>query len=249
MALPLVKGESRIICGEDVESSGYVDMTVDVIKRYGTDVSYSDGIYLVRGGNGFIAPPKITVEGDWSNAAFFIVAAALNGDIELRGLDINSKQPDRRIFDIIKGMNGDIALKPDGNIEVKKSRLTAADIDAKNIPDLVPVLSVAAGVAKGRTVIYNAGRLRLKESDRLSASANTVNALGGRAVIDGDSLIIDGVDAYKQATVDSVNDHRIAMSAAAAVFASDGEITVTGAEAVNKSYPDFFKDLKSLCGV
>ncbi|MDR1940694.1 MAG: 3-phosphoshikimate 1-carboxyvinyltransferase [Clostridiales bacterium] len=246
MALPTLCGQSKIICDADAESKGYIDLTFDIIKKFGADAEFADGIYDVRGGRPYVSPQKITVEGDWSNAAFFIVAAALNGDVTLCGLDVNSRQPDKKILEIIRRMGGDIKIEANGDIAIKKSRLTAVDIDAGEIPDLVPVLSVAAGAAKGRAVIYNAGRLRLKESDRLAAAAAMINIAGGRAAIDGDSLIIDGADAYRPAVIDSVNDHRMAMSAAVLAYAADGEITVTNARAVEKSYPKFFDDLKKL---
>ncbi|MDR3292760.1 MAG: 3-phosphoshikimate 1-carboxyvinyltransferase [Clostridiales bacterium] len=255
MALPLVSGKSVVLTESGAESEGYVDITEDVIRKFSVNENKTDGKetfysrvnktetgYEIDGGAAYVSPKRITVEGDWSNAAFFIVAGVLNGDIVLKGLNPDSKQPDRAAVDILRRMGGNISFTGD-LLTVKKSALVGTEIDARNIPDLVPVLAVAAGVAKGRTVFRNAGRLRLKESDRLEAVRGLLTACGGRARIEGDSLIIDGIEAYLGGTADSLNDHRIAMSAAVLSCASNGIVTVRGAEAVNKSYPDFFRDL------
>jgi 3-phosphoshikimate 1-carboxyvinyltransferase len=247
MALPLVKGKSAIIQDGAMASKGYIDITLGVLKKFGADITSDGGVYHIDGGKVYCAPESITVEGDWSNAAFFVVAGAAAGDITINGLDTESKQPDKEILTLIRRMGGDISVV-DGRVRVGKSRLKGIEIDAENIPDIVPVLSVAAGTARGRTVIYNAGRLRLKESDRLETVAAMLNKCGGRAAIDGDKLIIDGVDSYRGAVVDSFNDHRIAMSAAVLSLSAQTPVTITNAEAVNKSYPDFFEKFKGLYG-
>jgi 3-phosphoshikimate 1-carboxyvinyltransferase len=204
-----------------------------------------NGIYTVSG-SGFRSPGEISIEGDWSNAAFFIVAAIFNGNIILNNLDLNSAQPDREIVNIIRRMGGKISLK-NGGVVVKKSALEGTEIDAQGIPDIIPVLSLAAGAAKGRTTVVNAGRLRIKECDRLRASADMLNALGAKTEILGDTLVIDGIGGrFRGAVLDGHNDHRMVMCAAAAAFNSDGPIEITGAEAVGKSYPDFFEDLEKL---
>ncbi|MDR1906102.1 MAG: 3-phosphoshikimate 1-carboxyvinyltransferase [Clostridiales bacterium] len=247
MALSRVKGGGRIILDGEAESEGYINITVDVMEKFGAKTHYDKGVYEVKGRGSYISSGIAEIEGDWSNAAFFIAAGILNGDIVLKGLNINSKQPDREIIDIIRRMGGKIEERKDG-IEVKKSCLHGTEIDVKNIPDLAPVLSVVAGLANGRTIMRNVERLRLKECDRLSAVAETITKSGGRAVMEDSRLIIDGVKEYKSAVLSGFNDHRMVMSAAILALGASGTITINGTEAVNKSYPDFFEEYKRLGG-
>ena len=198
MALPLAAGQSSLYFSENAESKGYVDITSDVLRLFSRPPEYRGGYYIIDGGRDYSSPGSVWIEGDWSNAAFFIVAALLNGDLEIRGLNRSSKQPDMKIVELAAEMGGKLEFSGD-TLRVKKSELKGITVDASGIPDLIPVLSVAAGIAKGRTVILNAGRLRFKESDRLSAIAGMLNACGGKAEIDGDKMIIDGIGAYSGA--------------------------------------------------
>jgi 3-phosphoshikimate 1-carboxyvinyltransferase len=303
MALPLVGGRSVIKDGDTPESAGYVDITLGILQKFMKNAPYRSaekGGYIVNGRDlKYHSPENITIEGDWSNAAFFVVAGVLSGDIILNGLDLGSKQPDREIIDIIRRMGGDITEedyigesgkndelsaeirgerggktnkfneknrfkrdeKPDETdaeirgIRVRKSALKGVEIDAKNIPDIIPAISVAAGAAVGRTTIYNAGRLRVKECDRLAATAEMLTRLGVNARIDGDTLTIDGDGGFcreerrvsdKKIILDGYNDHRMVMSSAVAAFACGVPVEIRGVEAVIKSYPNFFEDLEKL---
>ena len=161
------------------------------------------------------------------------------------GLDPASAQGDKKILDILTLMGADVRIK-DSEITVSRNRLRGIEVDASQIPDLVPVIATVASVCEGKTVIYNAGRLRLKESDRIESVCRMLTDLGGKISPTGDGMIIEGVPELSGGTVDSFNDHRIAMSAAVASLVSLGKVTVTGMEAVNKSYPSFIADFNSL---
>ena len=183
----------------------------------------------------------MTFEGDWSSAAFPMVAAALGGDgLALANLDLESPQGDRRIVELLRTFGARV-LQEDGLVKVFPGRLAAVpEIDVRAIPDMVPALAVVAGVAAGTTRFVNASRLRLKESDRLESTRAMITALGGHATVEDDTLTVDGVSAYRGGRVDGVNDHRIVMAAAAAAVAAIGPVHITDAEACAKSWPDFW---------
>ncbi len=233
LASPLLGGETLIKLACTPESEDYIAMTRAAQTEFGVR-SIADGCsFSVPNGQAYISPGVCEAEGDWSNGAFWLCAGALSGGaVQCTGLDDNSVQGDRRI----KGIIGEV-LAGD------------SQIDGRNIPDLVPVICVLASASSGKTVIKNAARLRYKESDRLRTTAGMINSLGGRAEETADGLIITGVGRFRGGTVDSANDHRIAMSAAIASVVCDGEITLVGAQAVNKSYPAFWSDFKSIGGV
>ncbi len=225
MALPLCKDKSKITLTSKLQSSAYVDMTLDVLNKFGIYTEKTDTSYFIRPQQ-YISPEEIIVEGDWSNAAFWIVADKLCGSIKINGLNYNSLQGDMNI-------------------------LTAVDktqIDAGEIPDLVPILSVMACAKKGTTKIYNAQRLRLKESDRLMTTAKMLGDLGADIKETEDGLLIKGTGKLKGGICDGFNDHRIVMSAAIASCICENKVTITGAEAVGKSYPTFFDDFTLLGG-
>ena len=175
-----------------------------------------------------ISPGTFAVEGDWSNAAFFLTAAALGSSVTVTGLDNNSRQGDRSILPILESLKNN------------------ATISAVDIPDLVPILSIAAA-AKDGAVFTNIQRLRLKESDRVSTVVQMIRALGGQAYADDTTLTVKGTGLVG-GTVDSSNDHRIAMAAAIAATVCKNPVTILTAEAVNKSYPGFWKDFQTLGG-
>lgn len=225
-ALPLLSGESRIVLTSPLESAGYVEMTIDTLREF--------GVHIVKEENGYLIKPqeyktkgRYSVEGDWSNGAFWIVADKLMGDVAVTGLCEKSIQGDKAIAKILE----------------------KTEIDAGQIPDLVPILSVLAAGKVGKTVIKNAGRLKLKESDRLMTTAELINSLGGEATYDDDSITITGFGKLSGGRVNGYGDHRIVMSAVVASCICENEVIVTGAEAVNKSYPRFFDDFKKLGGV
>ena len=188
------------------------------------------------------------MEGDYSNAAFFLCAGALSErGIRVTGLDPQSRQGDRAIVPLLEEMGAQVAS--DGSsVTVKRAALHGITIDASPIPDLIPVLSVVAAAASGETRVIHAQRLRLKESDRLHSTTQMLRALGAEAEELPDGLVIRGGRTLAGGTVDACGDHRIAMSAAVAGGICRGAVTICGSECVQKSYPDFWTDFQQLKG-
>ena len=233
-ALPLLDGDSEIRLLSRLESKPYADMTLDSMRRFGVTVEETADGYRIPGGQKY-CPADVTVEGDFSQAAFFYAANAMGSDIVLQNIPQESAQGDRKGVEILREMWYN-----------KKDRIF--QIDATDIPDLVPILSVAAGVCGSTVEIVGARRLRIKESDRLETTAALLNALGGDCTVREDGLLIRPVPRYHGGTVDSAGDHRIAMSAAIAATCADGPVIIKGAESVEKSYPAFFEDYQALGG-
>ena len=242
-ALTLADGISEIKLTTRLESKPYADLTVDILRKYGADITEHDGGYTVRGGR--LMPRDTEVEGDCSQAAFFAVAAAIGGSVTMHGIDRNTKQGDFGLFAIVSRFGASVSWNG-GDVTVTRGRLVASDIDAADIPDLVPALSVMAAFAEGTTRIYNAGRLRIKESDRIRTTADMINAIGGEAHETADGLIIVGKKTLPGGFVCSCNDHRIAMAAAAACAGCSGDITVDDMACINKSYPEFVNDFREV---
>lgn len=242
-----VMGNIEINIEGELKSAQYVDITADVLKKFGTTAIKTENGYKIENSTALCSPKEMTIEGDYSNAAFWLVAGAIGGEISITGLNQSSVQGDMKIIEVLKKMGADINVSGD-SIEVCKSKLRGVEIDADNIPDLVPILSVAASAASGVTVIKNIERLREKESDRVTSTINMINALGGEAQSDDNTITIVGKGRLLGGTVDSVNDHRIAMSGAIASLIAKQSVIIMGAEAVEKSYPDFFDKFKMLGG-
>lgn len=246
-ALPLVGGDSRIVLTTELQSEGYVKMTTRCMERFGVKVERTDYGYYIQGNQSY-KPQNYRTDGDWSQAAFFMAAGALAGDVTVSGLNINSAQGDLKITEILDGFGAEITVKDD-SVTVKKSELRALDIDAAQIPDLVPILAVAASFAEGTSKIYNAERLRAKESDRLKSTADMINSLGGSAQVTDDGLLIKGVKKLKGGTVKGYNDHRIVMAASVAALGCENEVTITDRESINKSFPNYFEEYEKLGGI
>ena len=252
-AIPLLKEASRIRLTGAVESKGYILMTIRALEQFGIRTFWEEDILRpaladtrehpgggdtavndpeADSGLSYRSPGDLKVEGDWSNAAFWEVAGMLtNGELVCTGLDENSLQGDRAIRRL-------------------KKEIAAGDciVDARDVPDLVPVMSVLAALSPGTTVFTHAERLRIKESDRIRATVDMLKSLGADASETKDGLIVRGKKRLPGGTVDSCNDHRIAMSAAVASIVCEGEVRILKAEAVRKSYPGFFEDFKKLGG-
>lgn len=241
MMLPLCKGKRVEVTG-DFQSKPYVTLTASALRSAGLDVFELGNTYSV---GGIYNLKKEIVEGDWSNGAFFLCASALGNDIKVTNLRGDSLQGDKEILSVLGSFGAKSDISDEG-VAVKAEKLSGTTVDVGNIPDLVPILSVVAAMSQGETKFINAGRLRLKESDRLETVKNMIISLGGNAEIYDDSLVIKGVGSLSGGEVDSVNDHRIAMSAAVASTVCDREVIIKGAQAVNKSYPKFFEHLKHL---
>lgn len=240
LALPLCEEESEIEIIPPVESKPYIDITTKVLSDFGAKIEENGNIYKVRHSD--LQSGAFNIEGDWSNAAFLLALGA-----EVSGLDRNSAQGDRKILDVFCSFGAE--LIEDGNsIRVSLANLHSTEIDASDIPDLVPVISAIAASADGTTKIYNATRLRLKESDRIKSTVEMINSLGGEAHETEDGIIIIGRKSLSGGTVESFNDHRIVMAAAVASQKCENCVIINNAQAVNKSYPEFFKDFNSLGG-
>ena len=247
-ALPLLGGNSRIIVEGKLQSAGYVDLTLGVIRRFGIKIDFDGRIFEIKGNQKYEAPEEYVVEGDWSNAAFWLAAGALGGEaLECTGLRRDSLQGDKAIVKYLKEFGVKIEEK-DNSVTVfpAEGKLNGIKIDAGPIPDMVPILSLIASFASGETEIYNAGRLRIKESDRLASVTSVLNGIGADIEELAEGLIIRGVGRLKGGNVECHNDHRIVMMAAVASLICDDKIILHGWHAVNKSYPSFFDKMKEL---
>ena len=240
-ALPLAEGDSVLKSTTTLESKSYVDMTLDTLARHGITVhEKTPELYEIPGGQSY-RNGVFSVEGDYSQAAFWLVGGLVGGEMRLTGLSPTSKQGDKVILSILKEMGGHIS-EANGVITARKSETHGTIIDAEDCPDLVPVLAALASVSRGRTEIIHAARVRLKECDRLHAMAVELTKLGARIEEKPDGLVIDGVESLSGAAVSSWNDHRIAMALAVISPQCTGALTIEGAESVRKSYPAFWED-------
>ncbi|MBR6231050.1 MAG: 3-phosphoshikimate 1-carboxyvinyltransferase [Lachnospiraceae bacterium] len=245
-ALPLLEGSSSINITGSLESADYIAMTEDALKISGVEFEKGEMRYDIKGGQKYAFPSEVKTEGDWSNAAFFICMGALSEDgICIKGLNNDSSQGDRRILELAEAFGAE-TMAVENEIWIRRGNLSGQTIDAREIPDLVPTISALASVCKGTTRIINAGRLRLKESDRLTATRTMLAALGADVEETDDGLIINGRERLGGGTVSSFNDHRIAMAAAVAASACVNDVTVEEAQCTAKSYPGFWKDYESL---
>ena len=257
MAAPLLADGARIAVSEPVESRGYIDLTIDALATFGVSVTVQretiDGasysVFEVPAGSRLVSPGACVVEGDWSNAAFWLAAGALGKQpLAVTGLNAQSRQGDRSVMAALAMMGARMG-RASGIVAASRERLRACRIDVSGIPDLVPPLAAVASVASGTTHLANAGRLRLKESDRLQTVSAAIRAMGGKADIVDDDLVIQGVDTLSGGTVDAAGDHRIAMMAAICAAYATGPTTIRGAHCVSKSYPSFFDDFRALGGI
>ncbi len=233
-ALPLLWEDSEIRLTSPLESRSYVDMTLEALSAFHVQAQWSpDGQSLLVPGGQRYTPAQVTVEGDWSQAAFWYAANFLNCALDVQGLRPDSAQGDRVIRDFYTQL----------------AQPGEAVLDLADCPDLLPPLAVMAALREGDTRMVKAQRLRLKESDRLRTTADLLKALGGQAEETEDGLLIHGVPQLRGGTVDGANDHRIVMAAAIAAAACTESVTILGAEAVEKSYPSFFTTYSRLGGV
>lgn len=247
LALSLLDEPSSITLTGKVESRPYIDLTLSVLRQYGGSPVEENGVFRITPVS-FRAIPDVTVEGDWSGCAMILACGALShGGITVRGLDTDSTQGDRAILPILAEFGAECRVSDDG-ITVRGGCLHGITVDAADIPDIVPPIAAVAAAAEGVTVIENCGRLRLKESDRLETVSSMLRSLGADVSIEGDSLRISGKNRLPGGITDSFGDHRIAMAAAVAAVVCENPVTIRNAEAVGKSYPTFFDDLRLLCG-
>jgi len=244
LSLPLLENGGEIFIKGSLESASYVNLTIDTMQKF--------GIKIQRKGNEYFAVEKgqtyqstdFIVESDFSQAAFFLVASALGQPIECLGLNLNSLQGDRKILDILTDCGAEITQGSNGGILVKAEQLKATSVDVSDIPDLVPPIAVLFAFCEGESRITNAARLRLKESDRLSAITQELSNLGVDIKCVGDELIINGKTRIQGGSAKSWNDHRIAMAVAVAAIRAENEVILEDFETVNKSYPRFWDDFE-----
>jgi 3-phosphoshikimate 1-carboxyvinyltransferase len=238
----------------NLKSKPYIDLTLDVMKQFGMNVPENKNYeeFIFNNDSSQIPPPtggggeaSYTVEGDWSGAAFLLVAGAIAGTITVRGLDMTSAQADKKITDALMYANAGIAMDAKG-IKLHPASMTAFEFDATDCPDLFPPLAALAAYCKGITKIKGVSRLAHKESNRGLTLQQEFGKMGITIELKGDTMLIYGGGKLKGNTVHSHHDHRIAMACAVAALKAEGETIIEEADAVNKSYPDFYRDLKSL---
>lgn len=246
LALPILEGDSEIVLTSPLESVGYIAMTIRTMKQFGVNIQATEKGWHIKGGQSY-KTCDYTTDGDWSQAAFFMVLGAVSGKVTVKGVAKDSTQGDKKCAEILARFGAKVT-QLDNEVTVEKGELKAITIDASQIPDLVPVLSVCAAFAEGTTKIINSERLRIKECDRLKATAELLNNLGGKVKELSHGLEITGVSSLKGGNVNGYNDHRIVMSAAVCAARSDEDITATFAMSINKSYPDFYIDYNSIGG-
>ena len=229
---------------ENLKSRPYIDITLDVMKSFGVEVENHDySEFFIRSGQKYRAT-RYLVEGDWSAAAFLLVAGAIGGQVTIENIDVRSPQADTAILDALGSAGADFSFG-EKEVSVNKSSLRGFIFDATHCPDLFPPLVSLASYCDGETRIRGAGRLIHKESNRAGTLKEEFGKMGIVVIIDGDEMIVKG-GACKGGSVFSHGDHRIAMACAIAALDCQGEVEIEGAEAVAKSYPGFFEDIESL---
>lgn len=248
--LPLLDGDSKILITTEMESKGYIDLTLSAMKDFGIEIINNNYEEFIIKGNQTYKSRDYRVEGDYSQGAFFFCADALSNNVILNDLKLDSLQGDKEVIDILTRMGLDIISNNNGLVGTANERLKATIIDGSQCPDIIPVVALVAALSTGRTEIINAGRLRIKECDRLAAVTSELNKLGAKIKEREDGLIIEGVKELKGgAEVWSHKDHRIAMTIAIASTVCKDPIVLKDYECVSKSYPQFWEDFKSLGGV
>ena len=250
MALPLTGIQSKIVVTGKQESASYIGLTMNALSQFGIEIQTVTDGYIIPSGQEFTsADTQVAVEGDWSAAAFWITAGVAGSKpVTCTGLNYEcSAQGDRRIIDVLRKMGADISTA-DNTITARPSNLTAAQIDCADIPDLVPILAIAASSAQGTTIFDNIRRLRIKESDRVQSILQLLGAAGIYAFASDNTLTVTGGLA-RNCAYDPSGDHRMAMAAAILASNKNVKITISDAECTAKSYPAFFDDFNALGGI
>ncbi|MDR1572881.1 MAG: 3-phosphoshikimate 1-carboxyvinyltransferase [Clostridiales Family XIII bacterium] len=241
-ALPLTAEDSEIRLESPLESRQYAEMTVDVMRRFGVEAKAEGPVFKTRGGQRYTSS-AYTVEADYSQAAYFLGAAALGADVRCAGLCEDSAQGDAAILRILTEMGATI-VRRNGIVSVRAGRLSPVTVDARENPDLIPPVAALCCFCEGTSRIVNAGRLRLKASDRLHALASELGGLGAQIEERADALVIKGARTLRGGRADAHGDHRIAMAAALAAVRCTEEVSLTGWRSVGKSYPNFWDDFE-----
>lgn len=242
-------GDTTLLIDGELESKHYVAMTLEVLRRFGGSCIADSGMRSFRvPSRQPLRPCRYDVEGDYSSAAFMLAAGILAGEVEVFGIRTPSIQGDSQIIEILRRMGGDISTL-EGRARSARSGLRGADIDARHVPDLVPIVVALASRAEGDTIIRGVKRLRYKESNRIDALVQALGRMGARIRAEEDAIVISGKSSTKGSEVDPMGDHRIAMTCSVLALVSDGETVINDAECVSKSYPSFYDDLRSIGAV
>lgn len=233
----------------NLNSRPYVDLTLEVLKAFGLPVpenrNYESFYFAPATGTNVAEQINYTVEGDWSGGAFLLVGAAIAGDVVVKGLDLQSAQADKAIMQALMQAGTSMSVV-EGQIHIRQSKLKAFQFDATDCPDLFPPLVALAAYCEGTSVIQGISRLTHKESNRALTLQEEFGKMGIEIALQDDLMIIKGGAGIKNTEVSSHNDHRIAMAAAVAALRGEGVMTINGAEAVNKSYPQFWSHIQQL---
>ena len=241
VASPLLRTE--IIEVLNPTSIPYIELTLEVLRNFGVELEFKDNKIQFAGPYKF-KETEISIEGDWSSASFFMVAGAILGDITIRGLNLNSKQADRKVLEALKDFGADLLLE--NGVRIIKKQSKAFDFDATHCPDLFPPLAVLASFANGESRIKGVSRLIYKESNRAVTIQSELTKMGAKISIVGDEMLIQGIENVNSAEINSNGDHRIAMSCAIMALKADKPTTIQDSEVVNKSFPDFYNFLEKL---
>ena len=247
-ALPLLDGDSKIVITTNLESKGYIDLTLDMLKKFGIEIENKEYKEFIIKGNQSYKPYNYTIEGDFSQSAFFLVADALGADIKLSCMNMDSHQGDKKILLDMEDFGSNIIFENDV-LSLENKTLHGATIDFSQSPDLGPALTVLASLAEGESNFINAGRLRIKECDRITAMRIELEKMGAKIIEHKDGMTIYGVKELHGAVIDSHNDHRVAMAIAMASLKTKGDIKILNAGCVSKSFPNFFSVFESLGGI
>lgn len=259
LAAPLMSGATEICVSNPIESKPYLDLTISALKSFGVEVSSVQRAskndpsktytcFSIASDAHYTSCGAIEVEGDWSNAAFWLAIGALGSGITVTNIDLMSRQGDKAILAALAKLGARVS-RQGKSASVCLSTPQACTIDASNFPDLVPPLAAVAALTPGHTSITNCARLRLKESDRIETVCAGLAALGANIASTEDTIEIDGKEMLEGGTVCAANDHRIAMMGAVAAMRCTSEVTIEGAECSEKSYPAFFDDYARLGGI
>ena len=241
VASPLLRTE--IIEVLNPTSIPYIELTLEVLRNFGVELEFKDNKIQFAGPYKF-KETEISIEGDWSSASFFMVAGAILGDITIRGLNLNSKQADRKVLEALKDFGADLLIE--NGVRIIKNQSKAFDFDATHCPDLFPPLAVLASFANGESRIKGVSRLIYKESNRAVTIQSELTKMGAKISIVGDEMLIQGIENVNSAEINSHGDHRIAMSCAIMALKADKPTTIQDSEVVNKSFPDFYNFLGKL---
>ncbi len=245
-ALPILNGDSTIEIKGNIVSQDYINITIDVLKKFGINILKTKDGYFVKGNQKYVMPSKMVVEGDYSNSAFLLAMGVLGEGVTVLNLNKNSMQGDSKIIGILKEFGGNV-IEVENGYFASKGELKGITIDCENTPDIVQIISVVASFSKGKTVLKNVSRLEIKESDRVRGIINNLKNSGIKAEYTSGDLTIYGKE-VKGGTFSGDNDHRTVMSSVVLSAFAKGVSTIKGVEAIQKSYPTFLEDFKLLGG-